>query len=283
MPQLTADQIKVFHRDGFVCVPGFYDLATEVEPIQRAVYDLISLVIRRHDLPIRQQPYDPKYFDSGFNELIAVQRRYGGEVYDAIKMIPAFVRLAAGEKGEAAILQLRNSSRAGFISHGYGIRIDIPGEDKYRALWHQEYLAQLRSRDGITIWSPLVQMTQELGPVQFAVGSHREGIHRVYEGDSRKPGIYSWTLENESELIARYPHVAPLAGPGDAIILDFQVLHCSGFNRSTRPRWSMQMRLFNFLEPSGVLAGWPGAVAEGVRVPEIYPEFFIPAPSGVPT
>jgi hypothetical protein len=281
MGPLTDDQITTFHRDGFVCVPHFYGLNSEIEPIRRAVYDIIGLVIRRHGLSIQQQPYDSSCFDSGFNELIAAQRRFGSEVYDAVKMIPAFVRLAASEKNEAALRQLRVSSLAGFISHGYGIRIDIPGEDQYRALWHQEYLFQLRSRDGITIWSPLVPMTPELGPVHFAAGSHREGTHRVYEGDRRKPGAYSWTLENESQLIAKYPQVAPLAKPGDAIILDFHVLHCSGFNRSHRPRWSMQMRLFNFLEPSGVLTGWPGAVAEGVRVPDIFPEYFVPAPAGV--
>ena len=280
---LTDEQVACFTRDGFVCVPNFYDLACEIDPIRRAVYDIIGLVIRRHDLPIRQQPYDPVCFDSGLNELIAAQRRYGSEVYDAVKMIPAFVRLAASEKHEAVIQQLRSTALAGFISHGYGIRIDIPGEDQYRALWHQEYLFQLRSRDGVTLWSPLLRMSPELGPVHFAAGSHREGIHRVYEGDRRKPGVYSWTLEHESELLPKYEHVAPLANPGDVIILDFQVLHCSGFNRCNRARWSMQMRLFNFLEPSGVATGWSGAVAEGVRVPDVFPEYFAPAPLGAST
>lgn len=280
MTPLTEEQAATFERDGFVLVPHFYDLASDIEPIQRAIYSLIGLVIRRHSLAIRQQPFDPERFDSGFNELIAVNRRFGSEVYDAVKLIPAFVRLAACEKNEAVLRQLRQTSLPGFISRGYGIRIDVPGEDEYRALWHQEYLFQLRSRDGITLWSPLVRMTPELGPVHFAIGSHREGIHRVYEGDRRKPGAYSWTLENETQLLDKYQRVAPLANPGDLIILDFQVLHCSGFNRAARPRWSMQMRLFNFLEETGVATGWSGAVAEGVRVPEVFPQFFVPAPVG---
>jgi hypothetical protein len=273
--------VATFVRDGFVVVPGFYDVAAEIEPILRAIYDLIGLVAKRHAVPLRRVPYSPGHFDDGFLELLAADRSYGSEVYDAIKLIPALVRLAASAKNENAFRQLRGTDLPGFIARGYGIRIDIPGEDKFRALWHQEYLFQLRSRDGITLWSSLIPMIPNLGPVIFAPGSHRHGVHRVYEGDRRKPGVYAWTLEKESELVDQFPHVAPLSGPGDVILLDFQVLHCSGHNRGNRARWSMQMRMFNFLEESGIQTGWKGAVAEGVHVPEVFPQFFVPSPAGI--
>jgi ectoine hydroxylase-related dioxygenase (phytanoyl-CoA dioxygenase family) len=276
---LSREQIADFERDGFLVVRGFYDAARDIEPIQRAIYDLIGLIIRRHGLTIPRTAFEPDTFDQGFAELIAANRRYGSELYDAVKMIPAFVRLAASERNEAVLRQLRPDALPGFISRGYGIRIDIPFEDAYRSLWHQEYLFQLRSRDGLTLWSPLVRMVPELGPVQFAIGSHRSGIHRVYDGDPSKPGAYSWTIEKEAEIVAQYPHIAPLSSPGDLIVLDFQVLHCSGFNRSQRARWSMQMRLFNFCEESGVATGWKGAVAEGVRVAEIFPQYFVSPPA----
>ena len=275
MTNLSAEQVASFTQNGFVKLAGFYDLARDIEPIQRAVYDLIGAVIQRHGLKIPRAPFCPDKFDSGFLDLIAMDRRFGSEVYDALKLIPAFVRLAASEKNEAVLRQLRQTTMPGFIARGYGIRVDIPGEDAYRALWHQEYLFQLRSRDGITFWSPLVRVMADMGPVIFARGSHREGIHRVHSSDSGRPGAYAWTIENEAQVIAKYPHVAPLSEPGDLILLDFQVLHCSGFNRSMRPRWTMQMRFFNFLEPSGIATGWSGAVAEGVHVPNVVPQFFI--------
>src|SRR5687768_13616129 len=95
---LTAEEIAAFERDGFVKVPGFYDIEHEIEPIRRAIYDIIGLVIARHGLELRREPYYPDRFDSGFNELITVDRRFGSEVYDAVKLIPAFVRLSASEK-----------------------------------------------------------------------------------------------------------------------------------------------------------------------------------------
>jgi hypothetical protein len=41
-------------------------------------------------------------------------------------------------------------------------------------------------------------------------------------------------------------------------------IHRSGVNRSTRSRWTMQMRYFNFLEPTGRRIGWAGSFASGV-------------------
>jgi hypothetical protein len=279
---LSSEQVAAFGRDGFVKVPGFYDREREIEPIQRAIYDLIGLVSDRHGLALRRRPFQPEWFDEGFNELITIDRRLGSEVYDAVKMIPAFVRLAASDKSEAVMRQLRPGSLPGFISRGYGIRIDVPGEDSFRAAWHQEYLYQLRSQDGITLWSPLVRMAPELGPVIFAVGSHQCGIHTVRESVTSRPGAYAWALEREHEIVNRYEHVAPLTEPGDLVILDFLVLHCSGFNRSRRPRWSMQMRMFNYREPQGIQLGWKGSVADGVQVRDLLPQFVIPPAAGVP-
>lgn len=276
---LNQQAIADFAANGFVKIPGFYDREREIEPIQRAVYEIIGAVIRRHGLPITREPFSPDHFDAGFMDLVAIDRRLGSEVYDALKLIPAFVRLAASEKNEGILRQLRQTTLPGFIARGYGIRIDIPGEHAYRALWHQEYLFQLRSRDGLTLWSPLVGVTAEMGPVVFACGSHTEGIHRVHASETNKPGTYAWIIENESQVLGKYQHAAPISHPGDLIILDFQVLHCSGFNHSTRPRWTMQMRLFNFLETSALETGWSGAVAEGVRVQDVVPQYFIAAPA----
>lgn len=277
---LSSEQVESFHRDGFVKIPGFYDRTTEIEPIQRAIYDLIGLVSDRHGLALRRRAFHPDHFDAGFNELITINRRLGSEVYDAIKLIPACVRLASSEKNEAVMRQLRPGSFPGFISRGYGIRIDIPGEDSFRAAWHQEYLYQLRSLDGLTLWSPLLSIRPDLGPVIFAVGSHRDGVHQVRESVTNRPGAYAWQIEREAEVIGRYPHVAPLTEPGDLVLLDFLVVHCSGFNRSNRPRWAMQMRLFNYLEATGVELGWKGSVADGVAVRDLLPQWVIPANAG---
>jgi hypothetical protein len=275
---LTPTQKRRFSRDGYLLLRRFYSLRRDILPIQRAVHAIIGLVIRRHGLPIRQRPFGPERFDSGYQDLIAANRAAGGEVYDAVKQIPAYIRLVADPRHERLLAELRRGGEPGIAAGGYGIRIDNPREERYRAPWHQEYPAQLRSLDGLVLWSPLVALTPELGPVHICVGSHRLGPLPVHTRDPANPdkaGAYALILKDEARLVAGFEQAAPLAAPGDLLILDFLTLHASGHNNASRSRWSMQMRLFNFREPTGMRIGWKGSFAAGVDFRKIHPELCV--------
>ena len=275
---LTAEQVNSFHHDGVLIIDSFYDLKTEIEPIQDFIYKIISTLIYKYNLPIQQLPFTPENFDSGYQELIYYDRKIGGEIYDAVKQIPAFIRLIASSRHDELMCQLRQTNLPGVASGGSGIRIDNPREEKYRAPWHQDYPAQFRSLDGLVFWSSLVPLTQELGPVEFCLKSHVNGLIPVYTKDIKNPdksGAYALTIEDEEKLVSSYERIAPLTKPGDLIIIDFLTLHRSGWNISQRSRWSMQMRYFNFVEPTGIKISWAGSFAVGGNFKEIHPELFL--------
>src|SRR5690606_12404057 len=117
--------------------------------------------------------------------------------------------------------------------------IDNPGEEKFRAHWHQEFPGQLRSLDGIVFWTPLLPVTADMGPVQIAAGSHAEGLIPVYRDDAGlgKTGAYALFMDREEERLARYEKVAPLTTPGDLVLMDFLTMHQGGHNVSAIPRW----------------------------------------------
>lgn len=278
MALLTLAQRESFSRDGYVLLPGFYDASAEIEPIQRAIYAIIGLVIQRHGLDIKQEPYTAGTFDSGYQALIAFDRAAGGEVYDAVKQIPAYVRLVGDSRHERLFQELREHSLPGIAAGGYGIRIDNPHEERFRAPWHQEYPAQLRSMDGLVLWSSLVPITAEMGPVKICVGSHKMGPLPVHSRDPANPekvGAYGLILQNEASLVKRFAQVAPIPSAGDLLVMDFLTVHASGFNTGYRSRWSMQMRLFNFLEPTGIKIGWKGSFASGVDFRTLHPELCV--------
>ena len=274
---LTNEQVATFARDGYLVLPSFYE-PEEVETIQCDVHSIISLLIEQHQLSIEQPDFTPETFDAGYQALIAHDRALGGVVYDAVKQIPAFIRLVASAKHEAVVRQLRGTKSPGVAAGGYGIRIDNPGEEKFRAGWHQDYPAQIRSLDGLVFWSPLLAMTAELGPVEFCVGSHKDGLAPVCESNANNPdktGAYGLTLADETERVAKYEKAAPLSQPGDLVLVDFLTLHRSGENRTERSRWSMRMRWFNFAEPTGKRLGWPGAYAVGNDLSAVHPELVV--------
>lgn len=274
---ISPIQLADFNKKGFLILRDFYR-QEDIRGIKFGIYDIIGRVFRRNGLKDNRPEFSEDNFDTGFQHLISINRSFGSEVYDSVKQIPAFLRLVSHECHEQLFLTLRPGSRPGIAGGGYGIRIDNPHETRFRTHWHQEYPAQLRSLDGIVFWSPLVSITQEIGPVSICVGSHREGPLPVFSDDkdgSGRSGPYSLRIVDEAALIGRYPIDAPLTSPTDLIILDFLVLHSSGFNVSSRSRWSMQFRYFNFADPTGTAHSWQGSFASNVDFREVHPELYI--------
>lgn len=262
-----------FEAKGYVVLPGFYDLAADIAPIQEGIRRIVAVLCEKYNV---REPTGTavEAMTIAYPALIARNRAWGGEVYDAVKQIPAFLRLVSKVENEDLFRAMRPGSAPGIAAGGYGIRIDNPGEEKFRAHWHQEFPSQLRSRDGIVFWTPLLPVTAAMGPVQIAERSQVEGPVPVYRDDKGvgASGAYALHLDHGEERVARYNLVAPLTIPGDLILMDFMTLHQSGHNVAPIPRWSIQFRLFNFLDPLGVRIGWRGSFAAGEDFSEIVPE-----------
>lgn len=270
---LSQEVREQFAAKGYAVLPGFYDFAAEVAPIQEGIRNIVALVCGKYgvDAPTGTAA---EAMTLAYPTLIAGNRAWGGEIYDAVKQIPAFLRLVSCARNDAVFRALRPGSQPGIAAGGYGIRIDNPGEEKFRAHWHQEFPSQLRSGDGIVFWSPLLPVTQEMGPVQIAEGSQAEGPIPVYRDGKGvgATGAYALHLDRGEERLARYDCVAPLTSPCDLILMDFMTLHQSGHNLAPHPRWSIQFRLFNYADPLGIRIGWRGSFAAGEDFAEIVPE-----------
>lgn len=270
---VPASATEEFAQKGYTMLPQFYDVERDVAPIQEGIRVIIELMCRKYHV---DAPTDTAWnaMTLAYPALIAKNRSWGGQVYDAIKQIPAFMQLVAKIENAKVFETLRPGSVPGLAAGGYGIRIDNPGEEKFRAQWHQEFPSQLRSVDGIVFWTPLLPVTPDMGPVQIAEGSHAEGLIPVYsnDGGAGKTGAYALFMDRCDERLSRYEVVAPLTKPGDLVLMDFLTMHQSGHNVSKMPRWSMQFRYFNFADPIGIRIGWCGSFAAGVDFGAVLPE-----------
>lgn len=250
-----------WEADGFLVLPGFYDLAGDIDPIRRGIHDIIGLVALEGGIELDRRPYSAESFDDGYLHLRALDLSMAAAVYDAVKQLAPFVRLVGSARNEAVFTALRSTGVVGVAGGGSGIRIDTPDDDRYAAWWHQEYPAQLRSRDGVVFWSPLRSLTPSLGPVELLTGSHAEGVLEVEKSDGGvgRTGAYAMRLAQEGAVVDRHRRAAPLAQAGDLVLIDFLTVHRSGRNQSDVARWTMQLRYFNFEEATGRSLGWIGA------------------------
>lgn len=278
--RLLSDERKAeFVQNGVMVIRQFFDIERDIRPIQNAIYQIIGLVMQRHGLSIDRQPFDGNNFDNGYAKLISADRKYGGEVYDLVKQIPAFLRLISSARSEQLFCELRGTDLAGIGAASYGIRIDNPFEEQFRSQWHQEFLFQPQSMDGVVLWTPLVPIQPDMGPVMVCIESHKDGLctyskSKPYE---QKYGAYKIGILNDEEVAGRYKQVAPLTEPGDLIVMDYLTIHQSGFNVSNRSRWSIQSRFFNFREPTGMRIGWKASVTAGTDIETIFPDYFAEA------
>lgn len=270
---IAASAREDFAAKGYTMLPQFYDVQRDVAPIQEGIRVILELLCRKYDV---DAPTDTAWnaMTKAYPALIAKNRAWGGEVYDAVKQIPAFMQIVTKTANQIVFQHLRPGAVPGIAAGGYGIRIDNPGEEKFRAQWHQEFPGQLRSLDGIVFWTPLLPVSSDMGPVQIAEGSHAEGLIPVYRDDAGlgKTGAYALYMDKCDERLEKYEKVAPLTNPGDLILMDFLTMHQGGHNTSAMPRWSIQFRYFNFADPLGTRIGWAGSFAAGVDFSKVMPE-----------
>jgi len=272
---ISAHQRQEFEDLGVVILKNFYSLDDDIRPIQEAIYYVIGCVIKRHGLAIERRPFSQDNFDNGFTELVRTDRSLGGEVYDLVKMIPSFVRLYSSRKHQLLFEAIRDNALTGISLPSQGVRIDLPSEDRLRSLWHQEFLYQPQSLDGIVFWTPLVPITQDVGPLQICPGSHKEGLlkYKKETEDPSRPFAYGITVKDPGKVVERYPPIEGIVNPGDLVIMDFLTLHQSGVNRSDRARWSMQMRCFNFRDATGSKLGWPASITTGTDIQKLFADY----------
>lgn len=104
--------------------------------------------------------------------------------------------------------------------------------------WHQDLIAMPFDRATAGgLWTALVEITPEMGPVQYLSGSHRlPPMGRYYEPGPGAAGEYPWLLE-------RYPPCPAFhLRPGDTLAHHCLTMHGAAPNLGDRPRfaWSTQ-------------------------------------------
>jgi len=268
---------EAFEKDGYLVVKGFYDYEEDILPLHRDISKIIKIVAKKYEVKYENRG---RWYDGYLEVREQTAFRGGGSIiYDAVKQLASFHRVITKPKAFQALKALRGGDPVfGIGKNACGIRIDDPGDIKFKTNWHQDYSGQLRSPRGITIWSPLVDITPELGPITFARGSHFEGAFPIHTVDRNYPDLKvdadAYTFANEEERMAKYNHDRPLLNVGDAVFIDFLNAHKSGDNTSNHSRWSMQLRYFDFTEPVGIGHGWSGGVRSGVDFKSVHPEMY---------
>lgn len=265
--------IEALRQDGFVKIPGFFDVKSEVLPIHNEIREVIEIVSGKLGVQIPEFN-DFAEINRHFNKLKHASASAGSIVYDAMKHLNGLYDVISSRKVTTFLQSLWPEGIPKAAAYSAGIRINHPDEPRFLAPWHQEVHYQGRAMRGVVLWMPLVEATAQLGPVQFCKGSHHDGALKVYK-DTNPETIYDIGIYDLDNIINKYEVVSMESQPGDVIFADFLTLHRSGLNRSDVSLWSIQVRYFDMLDQKGIEINWGGPGLHRADTEALFPELIV--------
>ena len=209
--QLEIETVESFRRDGHVLVRG---VATrdEIAACRPVIQNVVADVASRGDSQGRIDDYSKL-----FTQVTNVWR-----VNDDARRVVFTTRWASIAAQLLGVPSVR-------LYHDQAL-FKPPGAD--RTPWHQDrYYWPLDTDLTLTMWLPLVDVTEEMGPTRFASSSHRARDLGDLEISSNTDSRLASMIEEH-----RWPVVSVPVFAGDATFHAGGTVHSAGANRSDRVR-----------------------------------------------
>ncbi|MEX0346025.1 MAG: phytanoyl-CoA dioxygenase family protein [Rhizobiaceae bacterium] len=232
--QLSAD---FFQEQGYATITDCDALKSETDQIKD---DIDSLAL--------SYGFSAPFGDSGksFDVPPGTDRT---NFYRSLRYLPSLGRLANSELlcGFSKQLGLEQP----IVMNASNIRMDVGGHNPNKFHWHQDYTYLLGSRNSVTYWIPLQDVSQELGGIELVPGSHQFGLSDFSTTND--------TVEEKTSHVSPSDIVLkdePVSGAeaaqlnyGDGLVFSQFLLHRSLEHRHSRVRWTIQVRHSDAMEP----------------------------------
>jgi ectoine hydroxylase-related dioxygenase (phytanoyl-CoA dioxygenase family) len=216
---VDSDQCAKFRHDGFLFLRS---VATpeEIEYFHPRIIRLADEYARTRAVRSGREEIQPLF------EYVPNVWRKDDELKEFI-LSPRFARIAAELMGVARVR----------LYHDEAILKDPRG---FPAPWHKDHLDwPLSTHNTVKMWLAIADVTLEMAPIRFAVGSHHGGrfpeVFPSYESDE----LFDRIIHDHN-----IPVVAHAMEAGDAIFFSGEILHSTRANSSNRRREALAIIYF---------------------------------------
>jgi ectoine hydroxylase-related dioxygenase (phytanoyl-CoA dioxygenase family) len=173
---LTKDQVQQYQRDGHICLPQLVQ-PEEIEIYRKAILEAVEKMNTE-----KRALKDRDTYGKAFLQIFNLWKR--NEVLKKFVLAKRFGNVAAKLMGVDRVR----------IYHDQALFKEAGGG---HTPWHQDqYYWPLDTSKTITLWMPLVDLTKDMGIMQFASGSHNEGYILSKEiSDESEAFFHRYVLE----------------------------------------------------------------------------------------
>jgi ectoine hydroxylase len=213
--KLTPRQIASYHEDGFIIVPGFFDVE-EIGLLSRAA---------KEDRQLDQHSFS-KDDGSGANVRLSLWNHPGDGIYGMFARCHKLVDSVEQLLGEE-------------VYHYHSKMIMKDAKVGGAWAWHQDYgywyQNGVLTPDLCSVSIAVDTATKENGCMQVLKATHKMGrVDHILTGEQAGAD-----MERVHEARKRYELVYCIMKPGDALFFHSNLLHASARNDSDHPRWAM--------------------------------------------
>ncbi|WCO65884.1 phytanoyl-CoA dioxygenase family protein [Iamia majanohamensis] len=173
---------------------------------------------------------------------------------------------------EAIGRELRGAVDRDFVAHAsllHNFVVNWPGPDGGLVLHQHSSVVDERRYRSVVVWCALTPSTEANGTLHVVPRSH------LLQRGPRPEQAGSWAEDHEERLL-RDHLVSVELEPGQAIVFDNQLLHCSFANTTTSPR----LTAVAIVLPTAAEPCYYEAAGPRVRVHRLDPEFFLETQPG---
>lgn len=173
-----------------------------------------------------------------------------GAFYDTMQTNTVLQSLLVQDSIINAAAELFDQESNSLSSTGYMLRVDPPEDKRNTYDWHQDaayYKQNKISHHGCVVLVPLADINPENGSLSILPGSQREEVleHKMYKSESTNTASQKFTVPED--IVNNYSKVGLYANKGDAVFMQMNLIHKSGFNTSDRVRFTSGIRFHKAL------------------------------------
>jgi phytanoyl-CoA hydroxylase len=207
--------------------------------------------LRGHWLDLIEEGSGRRFEDALAGEIVDFFREHRDQLswaYDAIRERPWLEELATRSEITDPVKEILGPDVV--LMKKIVFRVDVPGETRELAHWHQDHFYVRGDEHAVTAWIPLQDTPFEKGPLGVMPGSHSNGLldHDLEIGKRHVPRA---VLDREIRLVQTHA--------GDILLFHALLVHTSNLNLSDGIRYSIQARYSRASE--AVDPGMGGSIA----------------------
>lgn len=243
---LNKKEISFYNKEGFLCIKNFFD--------KKLIKELNSSIILSLDEFLKKKKlYNSLKKLSTHEKLYKFRKKYPiyfSEFFDALQTIANIYPPLVKKKVLLIVEQLLNVSKDFVTLTDVAIRLDSPNDNRNSLEWHQDssyYYQNDLGKNGLVVWSPLIQnLTYAMGPLEFLPKSQKGGTLFTLKKKNRNK-LHSRKVSIPQSKIQKYLKnlKSILINQSDALLMNMDMIHRSGFNKSDKFRVSLLGRYHN--------------------------------------